>query len=90
MWIPNAFSPNIDGLNESFGPNMTFGLSKYSMKIFDRWGNIMWQTENPEEKWKGIDKDGARVIEGMYGYEIVFRYVDNKLYVYKGTVMVLY
>ncbi len=90
MWIPNAFSPNVDGLNESFGPNMTFGLNKYSMKVFDRWGNILWQTENPEEKWKGIDKDGVQVIEGMYGYEIVFRYVDNKLYVYKGTVMVLY
>ncbi len=90
MWIPNTFSPNIDGLNESFGPNTTFGLERYEMKIFNRWGAILFQTKNPEEKWKGIDYDGVRVPEGVYGYEIVFRYVDNKLYVYKGTITVMF
>ncbi|MCL9980789.1 MAG: PKD domain-containing protein [Bacteroidia bacterium] len=89
MWLPTAFSPNIDGLNEGFGPYTTFGLERYELMIFDRWGNIMWKTTNPEEKWLGYDNDGTKVPEGVYGYSMVFRYVDNQLYTYKGTVTLL-
>ena len=89
MWLPNAFSPNIDGLNEGFGPYTTFGLERYELMIFDRWGNILWKTTNPEEKWLGYDMDGSKMIEGVYGYSMVFRYVDNQLYTYKGTITLL-
>ncbi len=89
MWLPTAFSPNIDGLNEGFGPYTTFGLERYELMIFDRWGNIMWKTTKPEEKWLGYDNDGTKVPEGVYGYSMVFRYVDNQLYTYKGTVTLL-
>jgi len=89
MWLPTAFSPNIDGLNEGFGPYTTFGLERYELMIFDRWGNIMWRTTNPEEKWLGYDNDGVKVPEGVYGYSMVFRYVDNQLYTYKGTITLL-
>ena len=89
MWLPTAFSPNIDGLNEGFGPYTTFGLERYEFMIFDRWGNIMWKTTKPDEKWLGIDSEGVKVPEGVYGYSMVFRYVDNQLYTYKGTVTLL-
>jgi gliding motility-associated-like protein len=89
MWLPTAFSPNIDGLNEGFGPYTTFGLERYELMIFDRWGNIMWKTTKPDEKWLGIDSEGVKVPEGVYGYSMVFRYVDNQLYTYKGTVTLL-
>ncbi len=89
MWIPNVFTPNIDGLNDDFGPNVTFGLERYRMRIFDRWGNKVFETQNPEERWSGIDPEGEPIMEGMYVYQIYFRYVDNKLYRYEGTVNVM-
>ncbi len=89
MWLPNAFTPNVDGLNDDFGPSSTFGLERYSFKIYDRWGNKVFETNNPENRWNGLEKDGSPIMEGIYGYELLFRYVDNKLYVYKGTVLVV-
>ena len=88
MWIPNVFTPNIDGLNDDFGPNVTFGLEKYRLRIYDRWGNKVFETEDPENRWTGLDPNGEPIMPGMYAYQMYFRYVDNKLYVYKGTVLV--
>ncbi len=88
MWLPNVFTPNIDGLNDDFGPSSTFGLERYSFKIYDRWGSKVFDTDNPENRWTGLDPEGKPIMEGVYGYELLFRYVDNRLYVYKGTVIV--
>lgn len=88
MWLPNVFTPNVDGLNDDFGPSSTFGLERYSFKIYDRWGSKVFDTDNPENRWNGLDPEGKPIMEGVYGYELLFRYVDNKLYVYKGTVIV--
>ena len=88
MWLPNVFTPNVDGLNDDFGPSSTFGLERYSFKIYDRWGSKVFDTDNPENRWTGLDPEGKPIMEGVYGYELLFRYVDNKLYVYKGTVIV--
>jgi len=90
MWIPNTFTPNEDGLNDNFGPSATFGLERYQLQIFDRWGAKIFETTDPENRWTGHDSEGVLVPEGVYGYHLLFRYVDNKLYVYKGTITVLY
>jgi len=89
MWLPNVFTPNVDGLNDDFGPSSTFGLERYSFKIYDRWGSKVFDTNNPENRWSGLDPEGQPIMEGIYTYELLFRYVDNKLYVYKGTVIVV-
>lgn len=85
MWIVNTFSPNDDGLNELFGPSTTFGLTNYKMQIFDRWGAKMFETTDPANRWNGSDSSGDPAPEGVYAYHIVFRYVDGKLFVYRGT-----
>jgi gliding motility-associated-like protein len=89
FWLPTSFSPNNDGLNETFGPNMTFGLSKYNMKIFDRWGGQVFTTNDPTKGWNGKDLSGDELPEGVYAYSISFRYIDGKLFVYRGTVTIL-
>lgn len=86
MWIVNTFSPNDDGLNELFGPSTTFGLSNYKMQIFDRWGGKMFESVDPANRWNGSDGSGDPAPEGIYAYHIVFRYVDGKIFVYRGTV----
>ncbi len=88
-WLPNAFSPNIDGLNEEFKPYQSFGISKYRMTILNRWGEILFSTTDPAMGWKGLDKLGKPVLEGSYAYAVSFRYIDGKMNVFKGTVTVL-
>ena len=89
FYVPNAFSPNLDGLNEGFKGSSSFGIENYRMRIIDRWGAIIFETTNPDEAWDGSGHNGAPPLEGVYAYQIYFRYVDGNLYVYKGTVTLL-
>ncbi len=50
LFLPNTFSPNSDGLNDEFRPSNVFiDAEGYEFKIFDRWGNEIWQTTDPKK-----------------------------------------
>ena len=87
--LPNAFTPNVDGLNEEFKPFQSFGMSKYRMTIVNRWGEILFYSEDPSVGWKGLDAEGDPVMEGVYAYAITFRYIDGVMHAYKGTVTII-
>jgi gliding motility-associated-like protein len=75
--VPNAFTPNGDGLNDQF---RIFGtppenITKYNFQIFDRWGQRIFSTTNIEEGWDGTSK-GQYCPPGVYVWEIF--YEDNK------------
>ena len=89
FYLPTAFSPNIDGLNEEFKPYQAFGLSKYRMTIMNRWGEILFYSEDPAIGWKGLDSKGEPVMEGVYAFAVTFRYIDGAMHAYKGTVMII-
>lgn len=89
MWIPLSFTPNDDGLNETFGPSTVFGLSRFNMFVYDRWGHRIYITDQPSKPWNGLDEYGEKVPDGVYAYEMNFRYIDGKLYVYRGTITLL-
>jgi gliding motility-associated-like protein len=89
FYLPNAFSPNIDGLNEEFKPYQSFGISKYRMTIMNRWGEILFYSEDPNIGWKGLDSKGEPVMEGVYAFAVTFRYIDGAMHAYKGTVMII-
>jgi gliding motility-associated-like protein len=50
--VPSAFTPNGDGMNDTFKVYATF-LKSYSLQIFDRWGNIIFTSIDPNEEWNG-------------------------------------
>lgn len=52
IYIPNAFTPNGDGLNDFFQPK-GFGIKDYELEIFDRWGERIFNTKVFEEGWDG-------------------------------------
>jgi gliding motility-associated-like protein len=54
IYFPNAFSPNGDGTNDKFGPigNLN-NITNYTLSIFNRWGELVFKSNNPFEKWNG-------------------------------------
>jgi gliding motility-associated-like protein len=69
LYVPNAFSPNGDGTNESF---QAYSLNPvdfqtFELKVFDRWGNQLFETGNPETGWDGTFR-GKPVDTGVYAW----------------------
>jgi gliding motility-associated-like protein len=70
--VPNAFTPNGDGKNDTFKPIFTLLPEKYLMVIYDRYGIIVYETKNPTEGWDGRINGGEMAIEGVYVYHIQY------------------
>ena len=72
-YIPNTFSPDDNGTNETFSPVFMPGFipSDYSFTIFDRWGNLLFQTDDIYSSWNG-KFNGKIVKDGTYAWRINF------------------
>ena len=55
LWVPNTFTPNGDELNETFKPIGT-DITSFNMKIYNRWGEKIFETSNPNTGWNGMYK----------------------------------
>ncbi len=84
---PNFFSPNGDGVNDEFGIKCT-GVESLSLSIYSVNGHLVFQTDNPNEKWNGTDLNGSPVVDGTYFYLINAIGIDQNIYVPKGYVTV--
>lgn len=70
IYVPNAFTPNADGKNDTFKPKIGFiDPNNYSMIIFDRTGTPIFESKIPSEGWDG-KKDGNPCQAGVYMYLI--------------------
>ncbi|MFN5182646.1 MAG: T9SS type B sorting domain-containing protein [Bacteroidota bacterium] len=71
LYIPDAFTPNDDGINDYFIP-YTKDLEKYNLTIYDRWGEKLFETLKTEEGWNGIYQ--GKILPGdVYVYLIRFQ-----------------
>jgi len=87
MFMPNAFSPNGDGLNEEFKAVNKCQFLSFRLSIFDRWGKLLFETTDPEEPFTGRHR-GEEVPVGLYTY--VIRYtIPGGSHRKQGTVMLL-
>lgn len=68
--LPNAFTPNGDGQNDFFTPILPYYFVDHiDIKIYNRWGNLVYQTSDPDISWDGTDfRSGEPVPEGVYHY----------------------
>ena len=82
VYFPTAFTPNADGKNDAFGPVGDVGaLSDYHLRIYSRWGQIVFDTQNPFEKWNGLFKSKTLATESyiwLASYRINGEYFANK------------
>jgi len=75
VYVPNVFAPlSIDFDNSRFKPYFASGLTifDYQMSVFDRWGNLMYQTQNTEDGWDGVFRS-EDMNPGVYVYFIKVR-----------------
>jgi gliding motility-associated-like protein len=70
IWIPNVFTPNGDGINETFYP-VCFNIDKISMLIFNRWGNQLFEGSGKACVWDG-KYHGELCPDGVYYYLIEY------------------
>jgi gliding motility-associated-like protein len=56
FYLPNAFTPDGDGVNETFGISGT-GIREFEMLIFDRWGEMVFRASDPTQRWDGTFGD---------------------------------
>ena len=87
FYAPNAFTPNGDGNNDVFMV-YGFGLAKVSMKIFNRWGEKVFDTQNQWQGWDGTYR-GEMQNPGVYSYYVQGIYLNGKEKEKKGTVTLI-
>lgn len=72
--VPNAFTPNADGINDDFMPvfNEPSLLTEYTFMVFDRWGELIWESVVPHEPWTG-DTNGVPVQQEVYTWRLIYK-----------------
>jgi gliding motility-associated-like protein len=87
VFVPNAFTPNGDGTNDSFRVKGLY-IRDYHIKIYDRWGTRIFESSSLNDNWDGTYKHGKPLMDS-YKYIIYVRGVDNKTYFLDGWVTIL-
>jgi gliding motility-associated-like protein len=95
LYIPNSFSPNGDDLNDWFFPKgENIDPSTYEFEIYDRWGNMVFYTNDINGKWNGTMNNKGTApqdcVIGVYVYRIAARNInDGLLNNYFGSVTLI-
>ena len=94
VFIPTAFSPNGDGINDQFFIHSKRPAKIVSLQIFDRWGNLLFQNENtstndPIYGWDGRSR-GRPMNDGVFFYLARLRFLDEQEVEYKGELVLLH
>ncbi|KAA3625973.1 MAG: gliding motility-associated C-terminal domain-containing protein [Bacteroidetes bacterium] len=79
VYVPNAFSPNDDGINDYLQPFSDCPLEDFKMTVFDRWGGMIYESRSVEKGWDG-DYRGEPAGEGYYVWFMTFRVYENNLW----------
>lgn len=87
IFFPNAFTPNNDGVNDWYKPGITGNIEEYELKIYNRWGQLVFETTKPAEFWDGKYKNV--IIPGLYAYVCKYKFHRQEGKVHKGQVYLL-
>ena len=74
FYVPNTFTPDFDNFNQTFQPVFTSGFDPfdYTLLIFNRWGEVLFESHNAEVGWDGT-YGGELMQDGTYTWKIEFK-----------------
>ncbi len=88
FYVPNAFSPNNDGVNDVFGI-LGIGIEKLQILIFDSWGEEVFVIQNPNQTWDGKMNSGEILPDGLYVYKLVAHDTEGNPFYKNGTLLLI-
>lgn len=88
VFIPSAFSPNEDGINDTFSLRTQY-VSGFLFRVYSRWGEIIFESNDPNFEWNGTTPDGNPVKEGAYAFIMLSRGFDNLIKRETGTITII-
>lgn len=88
IYFPNSFTPNNDGLNDTFKPLTGGVFEKYELQIYNRWGQLVYSTKNKTEGWSGKYKDIFQS-SGVFVWFCKYKFFGKEEKFLKGTVNVI-
>ncbi len=83
--FPNAFTPNNDGLNDLYKPSVVGTLQSYELIIYNRYGQTVFRSKDPNEGWNGIFKNSNKPMVGSYVWLCRYRFNGGQPLQEKGT-----
>lgn len=90
FYVPNAFTPNADGINDYFfDAGYVLDVKTYRLRIFNRWGQMVYETNDYTKFWNGFGTDSKPAQDGVYVYTIEVVTKRGKEHNFKGTVTLL-
>lgn len=88
LLIPNAFSPNGDGINDEFAVYNSNQVENYNCLIYNRWGVQVFSTTDFTQAWNGRYKNEIQPL-GVYVYIIQVEFIDGTEKIYKGNLSLI-
>ena len=88
VYVPNAFTPNKDRLNEGFAPRATAYYFKYTLRIYDRWGEIVFEGNHLTDTWDGTYK-GVECPSDVYVYSLNIVDLFGEIHNLKGNITLM-
>lgn len=91
LFLVNSFTPNGDDLNDTWGPDgMPVGFRNYKLSIYNRWGELIFESENPLYRWNGNYMNTGKVCASeVYIYRMDFTDYQYRKHNKQGTVLLL-
>ena len=90
IYIPNAFSPNSDGVNDCFAPVIQGGSeANYSFEIYSRWGELVFKTNDLSKCWDGGFAPETYCMESVFTYQINVNDLCNIIHKYTGSFVLI-
>ena len=87
VFVPNAFSPNYDNINDVWGVSHAF-VKEFRMQVYNRWGEKVWDNDFKGNQWDGVTR-GKMAMNDVFIWVVTYKGWDNRFYTQKGTVTVM-
>lgn len=83
--MSNVFTPNGDGINDFLNPTSIVNTSEFAISIMNRWGNIVFESSDPDFMWNGTSKNSEECSDGVYFYRINYSDMCGEKYKLDGS-----